>query len=134
MVNYILYNPISGHGNCKALAEKLGDSMAESALLDMTALSYDEFFGGLKDGDSITVCGGDGTLNRFVNALPEQELQNRVFYYPSGTGNDFFADVCEGGSAATIEITDYIKGLPTAKVNGKEYKFINGVRYRRLLL
>lgn len=129
-MNYILYNPISGHGNCKELAEKIKNSnVGKSALIDMTELSYSDFFPSLKDGDTVTVCGGDGTLNRFVNELPEAELQIKVFYYPSGTGNDFYADVCEKKSDEPIEITDYIKGLPTVKVNGKEHKFINGVGY-----
>ena len=127
-MNYILYNPISGHGNCKAVAEKLG-AACESELLDMTELSYPDFILRLKDSDNVTVCGGDGTLNRFVNAISESDFKNRVFYYPSGTGNDFFADVCEQKSDEPIEITDYIKGLPTVTVGEKEYKFINGVGY-----
>ncbi len=128
-MNYILYNPISGHGNCKAIAEKLGAGSKEAKLIDMTSISYSDFFRDLAAEDTVTVCGGDGTLNRFVNALPEAQPQSKVFYYPSGTGNDFYADVCPEKSDALIEITDYIKGLPTVNVNGKEYKFINGVGY-----
>ena len=79
-MNYILYNPISGHGNCKVLAEKLADTKEACQLLDMTALSYSEFLSGLTADDTVTVCGGDGTLNRFVNAIPENEFKNRVFY------------------------------------------------------
>ena len=44
-MNYILYNPISGHGNCKELAEGIKNSSSmESTLVDMTTLDYSEFF------------------------------------------------------------------------------------------
>ena len=129
-MNYILYNPISGYGNCKELAEKIKNaSDADSVLIDMTTLSYSEFFKGKGSEDTVTVCGGDGTLNRFVNAFSGSGFSGKVFYYPSGTGNDFYADVCSEKSDEPIEITDYIKGLPTVKVNGEEHKFINGVGY-----
>ena len=129
-MNYILYNPISGHGNCKELAEKIKNaSDADSVLIDMTTLSYSEFFREVNPEDTVTVCGGDGTLNRFVNAFSDVGLTGKVFYYPSGTGNDFYADLCSEKSDGPIEITDYIKGLPTVTVKGEKHKFINGVGY-----
>ena len=130
-MNYILYNPISGHGKCKEYAEKIKASLAaEAELLDMTALSsYSELFSKLSSGDTLTVCGGDGTLNRFINGITDFGIKNKVYYFPAGTGNDFSADICDVIPDAPIEITDYIKDLPTVEVNGKEYKFINGVGY-----
>ncbi len=129
-MNYILYNPISGHGNCKEVAEKLSERIQDSSLVDMTAVdSLAAFVSGLGENDVITVCGGDGTLNRFVNAVCEADYANKIFYYPCGTGNDFFADISSEKPEEPVEITKYLKDLPTVTVNGKSYKFINGVGY-----
>ena len=130
-MNYILYNPISGHGGCLECAEKIkAGSDGEAKLLDMTKIdSYAELISSLAPSDVITLCGGDGTVNRFINDVCDITFENKVFYFPSGTGNDFFADVCEGGSDSPIEITEYIKNLPIVTVNGKEYRFINGVGF-----
>lgn len=34
------------------------------------------------------LCGGDGTLNRFVNDVNGMNIPNKLYYYPTGTGND----------------------------------------------
>lgn len=130
-MNYILYNPISGHGKCLEYAEKIKDKQeSEAQLFDMTKIdSYAEIISSLGENDVITLCGGDGTLNRFINETVDIEIKNRVFYFPSGTGNDFYADVCENSSEGPVEITEYIKDLPSVTIDGKTHKFINGVGY-----
>ena len=73
------------------------------------------------------MCGGDGTLNRFVNSvdvLPE----NDVYLFATGTGNDFLTDV-GGDKDKPVLINDYICDLPIVTVNGKDYKFVNGIGY-----
>lgn len=129
-MNYILYNPISGHGMSKEYAEKIQTTDKESKLIDMTEIiSYESFFEGVESGDVITVCGGDGTLNRFINETKNINISNTVLYYPAGTGNDFFVDITAEAPNSPIDITHYLKNLPTVTVNGEEYKFINGVGY-----
>ena len=130
-MNYILYNPFSGKGLSKETAEKMKSANPDSSLLvDMTGIkSYAELFSSLASDDVITVCGGDGTLNRFVNEAGEISSSVKLKYFPAGTGNDFFTDVSTGTLEETIDITEYVKDLPTVTVNGKDYKFINGVGY-----
>ena len=129
-MQYLLFNPISGHGNCRKIAEEYMANHAESKLVDMTEIdSYKTLFSLFENGDSLVIFGGDGTLNRFINDINGIELKNDVYYYPAGTGNDFASDVGMKDVAEPFLINEYLKDLPAVSVNGKEYKFINGVGY-----
>lgn len=130
-MNYLLFNPHSGKGASRALADEYAKKLAENAkTVDMTEIgSYKEFFEGTVQGDEAVIFGGDGTLNRFINDTCEADINITVKYYPSGTGNDFAVDVDKKGATEPFEINEYIKGLPTVTVNGKQHKFINGVGY-----
>jgi len=130
-VQYLLYNPMSGGGNCKALAENyMSRCEWETKLVDMTEIdSYSTLFKILNENDSIVVFGGDGTLNRFVNDIKNIEHKSDVYYYPAGTGNDFAADLDKTDTDEPFLINEYIKALPSVTVNGKTTVFINGVGY-----
>jgi diacylglycerol kinase family enzyme len=129
-MNYILYNPHSGHGKSIECAEKINkESEVESTVIDMTSVDYPDLMSKLTSDDVITILGGDGTLNRFVNETAGLDNPARLFYYPSGTGNDFYADLSSEQPLGPIEITELMKGLPTVTVDGSDYKFINGVGY-----
>ena len=66
---YVLYNPFAGNKTCKEQSRKLTNLYKDGQLTfrSMTDISYPEFFSGLKGEDRVIICGGDGTLNRFVN-------------------------------------------------------------------
>ena len=127
---YVLYNPIAGKGQCEEVARSLESKLDGSVdgYADMTKITnYSAFLSDKKD-CAIVVCGGDGTLNRFINATADCDLDNEIYYCAVGTGNDFLRDI--GGEVGQpIKITEYVKDLPTCEVNGKKYKFINGVGY-----
>ena len=127
---YVLYNPMAGKGQCEEVARSLETKLdgAVEGYADMTKITnYSAFLSDKKD-NAIVVCGGDGTLNRFINATADCELENEIYYCAVGTGNDFLRDI--GGEVGQpIKITEYVKDLPTCEVNGKKYKFINGVGY-----
>ena len=74
-------------------------------------------------------CGGDGTLNHYINGLRGVDYPNQVLYYPGGSGNDFYHCVCQNEEPHLVEVTHLVKNLPTAIIKGKEYSFINGVGY-----
>ena len=131
-MKHILYNPHSGGGMTKCSAESFSATLnEETKLVDMTEIeSFGDYIASLAESDEIYIFGGDGTLNRFVNGLGDVEINNNVFYYPAGTGNDFYTDVMGAGAEKqAILINKYITGLPTVTVNGKDYKFINGIGY-----
>lgn len=130
-MKYFIYNPCSGHGKAVEYANAEKAKNEEGIrLVDITAIKdYAEFFSKIGEDDSVTVCGGDGTLNRFINDSDGVEKKCHLLYYPCGTGNDFYSDVNEGGEVEAISVDEYLKRLPTVTVNGKDYKFINGVGY-----
>lgn len=127
----ILFNPLSGSGKGKENAEKLNGILSGAKLtyVDMTKISdYEALFDSLEPGEKLVVCGGDGTLNRFVNETYYSDNRPSVYYYATGSGNDFLHDI-GNGATVTICIDEYIKDLPTVTVNGKTSRFINGIGY-----
>ena len=127
--NYcIIYNPLSGNKNCANRAKDLGERLGISECVDMTAIeSYEDFFNAHKN-VKIIICGGDGTLNRFINDILGVSFDNSIYFYPSGSGNDFFRDI-EKSAEEPVCIDEYIKELPVCTVGDKEFKFINGIGY-----
>ncbi len=127
-MKYVLYNPRSGNGQSKMRAETL---LGEGAtLINMTEIgSYAEFFGDLGQDDTVVICGGDGTINRFVNDTAGVNILCELLYMPTGTGNDFAVDIGMGDAEEPFSISEHVGGLPTVSVDGKDYRFINGVGY-----
>ncbi|MBQ5743298.1 MAG: diacylglycerol kinase family protein [Clostridia bacterium] len=123
----VLYNPLSG--SCSLEGMKL--QFPEYVFYDVTELkSYEDLFSGLTEEDALILCGGDGTLNRFVNDTEGMEIPCDVLYYPAGSGNDFSFDVI--GSKTTekpYSVKKYFQNLPSVTVNGKTYRFLNGVGF-----
>ena len=131
MKTYILYNPFAGVGNGRYECEKLlADIEGEAVMQDITEItSYADFFGALEADDKVVLCGGDGTLNRFVNEAAEVTIKNELLYYAVGTGNDFLKDVNKNVGDAPFPVSEYLKDLPTVEVNGKCSRFLNGVGF-----
>ncbi len=126
---HVLYNPHAGCGTGEAEAKKLEETLGEIALTDMTKIEdYAQFFSQLNDDEEVVVCGGDGTLNCFVNQAGEAAQTKAVSYYACGSGNDFMREV-QTEAGKTVALNEYIKNLPTVTVNNKTYRFINGIGF-----
>lgn len=131
MKYFILYNPISGNGKGGAELDKVKALMdSEYEVYDVTKIEdYKTLIAGLAPDDALVLSGGDGTINRFVNSIEGIELKNTIYYYAAGTGNDFLHDIEGAKEGELLRLNEYIKDLPIATVNGKDYRFINGVGY-----
>jgi len=128
----ILYNPQAGNGRGEENALTIQNILPEGNLTfrDMTQIGdYREFFSKLPRETSVVICGGDGTLNRFLNDTAGLPLQDDLFYYPGGSGNDFLRDVAQEGGPRLIRLKEYMEDLPQVTVNGKTYRFLNGIGY-----
>lgn len=128
----VLYNPEAGNGKGKEETEKLVARMSEdkTELYDMTKLgSYEEFFAACAPEDRILIAGGDGTLNRFLNDTEGMSRPCSVWYFPVGSGNDFWRDIAKEGEDHPLCIDRYLENLPTVEVNGKTYRVLNGVGF-----
>ena len=126
MKQFILYNPLAGNGAAKEAAEGLAAaSTAEAVLFPVTEITdYATFLAQITPEDTLTVCGGDGTLNRFVNDTAELDIPCEVFYLAAGSGNDFLRDLDKTPDGTPVCITKYIRDLPVTEVKGKAYRFL----------
>ncbi len=129
---YVLYNPKAGNKEkFEKSMEKLKELLCgrETFYYEVGEIrDYKEFFAALEPSDDIYICGGDGTLNHFVNDIENTVYSNNIYYYAAGTGNDFLNDIARG-ECEPVLINKYIADLPSVTVNGKRYRFINGVGF-----
>lgn len=123
-----LYNPLSCNGDGKAKAERLKELLTEEIdFRDIRDMNFGEFFASLEDDDKVIICGGDGTISKFINSYEgEFPYERDLYYFSAGLGNDFAADIGESG---IVLLNPYIKDLPVACINGKQYKVLNGVGF-----
>ena len=123
---HVLFNSFAGSGNdsYKTLSEKLD---GEIVFHNVMETDYDQLFASFTQDDVIVVCGGDGSLNKFVNRTKNIKFDNDVLYFATGTGNDFLKDLEVGKEQTPIKINEYLKNLPVCYLNGEEHLFINGV-------
>lgn len=128
---YILYNPLADNQNGKSNAEAIGNILqtTEVSYLNITSLNAADFLQNAAPNDKVVISGGDGTLNRFANECGGHAPEHPVYYYPSGSGNDFMADVREQEIDGLVLLNPYLQNLPTVTVNGETRYFLNGVGY-----
>ncbi|MBR6322138.1 MAG: diacylglycerol kinase family protein [Lachnospiraceae bacterium] len=128
----ILYNSLSGNGKGLESANLLKGKLTGDTVRfeDITKISdYGEFFEKTPGDEKIVICGGDGTLNHFVNAYDTDALTREIMYFPAGTGNDFLNDVKDEVGEPPFVLNPYLKDLPTVTIKGKRYKVLNGVGF-----
>lgn len=132
MANYkILYNPLSNNSNGEAEVKVLHDKLEGNDLQYENITQIDDikaYISSLATDDKVIIAGGDGTLNHFLNDVDGMDVKNEVFFFATGSGNDFMASVgVEKGNL--VPLNQFFSNLPTVIVNGKEQKFINGIGY-----
>ena len=128
---YILYNPCEGGPETEKAVKALQDANEGAVAINICRIiSYKTFFNGLDPNDTVILCGGDGTLNRFVNDVNGMNIPNKLYYYPTGTGNDFARDVGQKPfSDPTVCLNPYFERLPRVSVKGKSELFLNNVGF-----
>ena len=130
---HVLFNSFAGahYGEAK-LEEKMKEFFPGEKILLSDAIAIEDkqsYISMLEADDRLVIVGGDGTLNHFVNSVEDREYPFPIYCYAAGTGNDFINDITGVGSDGLVMINDYIRELPVIEVNGKSYKFINGIGY-----
>ena len=127
----ILHNPLAGHGTHEVQLKRITDMYGDNAeVKDITKIdSYESLISSLDADDVIVLCGGDGTINRFVNDTIGITVANDILYFPLGTGNDFLRDIEVSPDTDPFSIKKYIQKLPEVEVKGKKYRFLNNVGF-----
>ena len=129
---YIMYNPLAGNRTCEEACKGAADIFGsdDKRYIDLLSVNdLEAFIKNLSADDQIVICGGDGTLNHIVNSIDTSALEQDVFYYPCGSGNDFYHDIDPEGGDSAFRINRYLKCIPKVRINGKESYFINGIGY-----
>lgn len=129
-MQYVLFNPLANNNTGEKSVYTYLDGIfdGDAEYTDITTVDdLAGFVASKTSDDRIILAGGDGTINRFVNALADTVPQCDVDYVPTGSGNDFAKDV--GCAEKFIRLNDYIQNLPKVTVNGETRKFINGIGY-----
>ena len=129
---YILYNSLSANKQGLEYSNLLLGSTvpANAKMVDVSSIgNYADFWANIDlKNDTVVLSGGDGTINRFINANYGLALPKNLFYFASGSGNDFKKDVADGDTIL-IPLNEYIKDLPTVTINGQTSYFINGIGF-----
>ena len=102
-MQYVLFNPQAGNGSGAQQARALDARFPEETFsyTDMTTISdYAAWLGTLPADASLIIAGGDGTLNRFLNDTNGMALPEKLYYFATGSGNDFLHDL--GANALSL--------------------------------
>ena len=128
---YVLYNPMAGNGHGKEKAREIEQKVQGQKMeyRDITRMDAADFLASLPMEETVVLAGGDGTLNHFINRYGSSVLNRPVYYFPAGSGNDFWNDVGQNSVDGMILLNDYLKHLPVVEVKGKKSCFLNGVGY-----
>lgn len=129
---FVLFNPHAGDGHCEVKARELCKEYpdAEMVFMDITKIEdYASFVSAFAPSDKLIICGGDGTLNRFINDTYDLHIANDILYYGTGNGNDFLRDLKKEPGCKPFRINSFIKDLPTVTANGETRYFLNGVGF-----
>lgn len=127
---YILYNPSSSDGKINKKIDKLFDDLSkidECYKLNLLEITGKEviFLKSLSNEDVIYLCGGDGTLNHFLNSVGEEEFDCQILFYSCGSGNDFKRDFKKD---KYVDLAGTRQNIPKCYINGNEkYYFANGI-------
>ena len=118
-MRYYLYNSLSSK------IDIIEDACTK--VEDVIDLDYASFIDSINDEDEIMIVGGEGTLNFFINAIKNKNINCKVHYKPTLT-NDFILDLNVEKQDMYL-INDYIKDLPTIYVKELEQLFINSIGF-----
>lgn len=133
MATYVLFNMRSGNGSGREKVNDLGVFLRGKTPVyrDIVKITdYEELFEGMSPReDEVIVCGGDGTLNHFANDTVGINFKVPIYYYATGSGNDFWNDLGKKPGDNPVRIEEYLKNLPIVEVNGMKKRFLNGIGY-----
>ncbi len=128
---YVLYNPMAGNGHGEEKAREIEKKVQGQKIeyRDVTRMDAADFLARLPMEETVVLAGGDGTLNHFINRYGSSVLNRPLYYFPAGSGNDFWNDVGQNSVDGMILLNDYLKNLPVVEVKGKKSRFLNGIGY-----
>lgn len=128
---FAFYNPLAGNGDCKNDVHFL-DLLYDEEILycDLTKPeTYERHLFSIRSEDLLILCGGDGTLHRFLNLLPPENIPCDILCFPLGVRNEFSLAAGHPFGSAPFSLRQYLPHLPRLNINGKTLHFLGSVRW-----
>lgn len=133
---YIYFNPLSNNSHGTSAIDEVKSFFPgkEIVVQDITSIpNVAANAVNLEKEDIVVICGGDGTIQSFVNQAYGMNIAQEIYYYPSGSGNDFAHDVNDSEVndklVKLIPLKKFYESLPVVTVNGQSRRFINGIGF-----
>lgn len=128
---YAFYNPWAGNGSCKEdvnLLELLYDD--EIIYCDMTQPeTYETQLFALRPKDLLILCGGDGTVNRFLNLVQDTPIACDILLFPLGRRNNFAQFLGHRLGDAPFSIKERLMDSPSISTGNRSLRFVWGVEF-----
>lgn len=128
----ILFNPYANNRDIVAALEGVRAYAAGSDTVEKDLTKVDDVCAelcALTENDRVLLLGGDGTIMRLANALEGKTLAVPVYFWKSGTGNDFLRDLGKDNDTEPVLLNPYLEKLPHVEIDGKVYRYINGIGF-----
>lgn len=127
----VVFNPLSKEGKKEKTFDKLAkllkvakDQLVMMSIINITNFSQIQEV--ITSETNIILVGGDGTINRFANLLAGHKVNNNIYLFKAGTGNDFGRSIDK--KKRLVLVNYYFNNLPTVKIKTTDSKFfVNGV-------
>lgn len=132
-MTYLIYNPLANNNTGEKIKEEAKEALKNRfekiVEVNTLTLKVEEFIQNLKQEDVIILVGGDGTLNHFANYVYGRNINNLMYLYKAGTGNDFIRDI-EEKDDIIVPLNKYMAHLPKVTINNETtLRFVNGIGY-----
>lgn len=127
---YAFFNPLAGNGQCRedvTLLEFFHDNIC---YCDMTLPeTYETRLFSLKPEDTLILCGGDGTVHRFVNLVQDVSIPCDILLFPLGQRNQFAGRLHHRLGDAPFSIKHQLLHCPSITVENRTRCFLWGVEF-----
>lgn len=128
---YAFYNPLAGNGSCKEDVRFL-ELFYNSQVIycDLTkSETYEQRLFALEKEDLLILCGGDGTLNRFLNLVQADSIPCDILLFPLGTENRFAQALGHCFGCVPFPIRPQLSRLPKVNIHGRQLVFLSHIQY-----
>ena len=120
----VVCNPLAGSGRAMILAKKISDELSHRNIA--YEIFKERWPADFSEHTAVFICGGDGTLNYFINRY--RELKIPIVIFKGGSGNDFHW-MLYGNKSFEEQLEIALSAAPKSIDAGScnENFFINGV-------
>lgn len=127
---YAFFNPLAGNGQCKEDVTLLEFFYDNICYCDMTLPeTYETHLFALTPEDTLILCGGDGTVHRFLNLVQDTPIPCDILLFPLGQRNQFARRLHHRLGDAPFSIKQQLLHCPSVTVGNRTRCFLWGVEF-----